>query len=74
MIFLGIELDSLLMEARLPADKLDKAKLWVTRMLKHNIIEYNDLQSLTGFFSFTAKVVRLGRAFLHRLFDALAYR
>ena len=74
MVFLGIELDSLLMEARLPADKLDKAKLWVTRILSHDVIEYDDLQSLTGFLSFAAKVVQIGRAFLRRLFDALAHR
>lgn len=57
VVFLGIELDSLLMEARLPADKLDKAKLWVIRMLSHDVIKYNDLQSLTSFFSFATKVV-----------------
>ena len=74
VVFLEIELDSLLMEARLPADKLDKAKLWVARMLSHDVIEYDDLQSLTGFLSFAAKVVRPGRAFLRRLFDALANR
>lgn len=74
VVFLGIELDSLLMEARLPADKLDKAKLWVTRMLSRNVIKYDDLQSLAGFLSFAAKVVRPGGAFLRRLFDALAKR
>ena len=71
-VFLGIELDSLLMKARLPANKLEKAKLWVTRMLSHDVIEYDDLQSLTGFLSFAAKVVQSGRAFLCRLYDALA--
>ena len=57
VVFLGIELDSLLIEARLLADKLDKAKLWITRMLSHDVIEYDDLQSLMGFLSFAAKVV-----------------
>ena len=40
-------------------------------MLTHDVIAYDDLQSLTGFLSFAAKVVRPGRAFLRRLFDAL---
>ena len=31
MMFLGIELDSLLIEVRLLANKLDKAKLWIAR-------------------------------------------
>lgn len=74
VVFLGIELDSLLIEARLPADKLEKAKSWVARMLTHDVIAYDNLQSLTGFLSFAAKVVLPGRAFLRRLFDALTNR
>lgn len=72
VVFLGIELDSLLIEARLPADKLEKAKLWFIRMLSHDVIEYDDLQSLVGFLSFATKVVRPGHVFLHRIFNALA--
>lgn len=60
------------MEARLPADKLEKTKLWVTKMLCYNMIEYNKLQSLAGFLSFAAEVIRPGYAFLRRLFDTLA--
>lgn len=41
--FLGIELDSVCMEARLPSDKLEKARLWVARMLNRDVIDYNDL-------------------------------
>ena len=73
VVFLGIELDSLLMEARLPSDKLDKAKLWVTRILSYDVIEYDDLQSLTGFLSFATKVVGPSHVFLCHLFDALAH-
>lgn len=72
IVFLGIELDFLLIEAWLPADKLNKAKLWVTRMISHNVIEYDNLQSLTGFLFFAAKVIQPGRTFLCRLFDAVA--
>lgn len=57
VVFLGIELDSALMETRLPADKLDKAKLWVIKMSSHDVIEYDGLQSFAGFLSFAAKVV-----------------
>ena len=41
-------------------------------MLSHDVIEYDDLQSLTGFLFFAAKVVRPGHACLRHLFDALA--
>lgn len=57
MVFLKIKLDFLLMEVRLLADKFDKAKLWIAKILSYNVIEYDNLQSLTGFFSFAVKVV-----------------
>lgn len=74
VVFLGIELDFLPMEVRLPADKLEKAKLWVTRMLSRDVIKYDNLQSLAGFLSFAVKVVRPGRAFFCHIFDELAKR
>lgn len=61
------------MEIWLPTNKLNKAKLGVIRMLYHDVIEYDDLQSLTSFLFFAAKVVWPGRIFLHHLFDVLAY-
>ena len=69
--FLGIELDSIAMEARLPPKKLEKARLAVATALQGHFITHSDLQSLVGFLSFAAKVVVPGRAFLRRLFDAL---
>lgn len=38
VMFLRIELDFLLLEAWFPANKLDKAKLWITKILNHDII------------------------------------
>ena len=73
MVFLEIELDSLLIEAWLPIDKLDKAKLRVIKILSHNVIEYDNLQSLTGILFFAAEVVQPGYAFFRRLFDTLAH-
>lgn len=57
VVFLGFELDFLIMKAWLPIDKFDKVKLRITKMLSHNIIKYNALQSLTDFLSFAIKVV-----------------
>ena len=75
--FLGIELDSSLMEARLPPKKLDMAVQAVKTALAQTSILRTELQSLVGFLSFAAKVVIPGRSFLRRLYDALrntAYR
>ena len=68
--FLGIELDTSCMQARLPPDKLQKAKDLVALALKKQGILRSELDSLVGFLSFAAKVVVPGRAFLRRLFNA----
>ena len=71
--FLGLEFDTVLMEARLPKDKLTKAMEGVGRVLeKRSSTTHEELQSLVGLFSFAAKVVYPGRAFLRCLYDALA--
>ena len=62
--FLGIEIDSEAMEARLPESKLLRAKTWVQQTLPGNNIQRNELRSLQGFLSFAAKVVVPGRVFL----------
>lgn len=68
--FLGIELDTITMEARLPPEKLQKAKDLVTSALHKASLTRTELDSLLGFLSFAAKVVVPGRAFLRRLFDS----
>ena len=71
--FLGLEFDTLRMEARLPEDKLKKAIEGVARVLeKTSSTTHEELQYLVGLLSFAAKVVYPGQAFLRRLYDALA--
>lgn len=70
--FLGIELDSLTMEARLPPDKLQRAKREVERVLKGKSVSRLELQKVVGFLCFAAKVVVPGRAFLRSSYDAIA--
>ena len=69
--FLGIKLDSLVIEARLPPAKLQRARDAVAAMLTRDSTPYADLKSLAGFLSFAARVVLPGRAFLRRIFNAL---
>jgi hypothetical protein len=69
--FLGIELDTEAMEARLPADKLARARAQIRTMLHRSSVAYKELQSLVGLFSFASKVIIPGRPFLRRLYDAL---
>ena len=67
--FLGITLDTILMQARLPQDKLDKCQGLITAMLAKKSVRLRDLQSVLGSLNFCCSVVLPGRAFLRRLFD-----
>ena len=60
------------MEAWLPKDKLEKAKTW-GKTLESRTISRSNLRSLLEFLSFALSwSFPDGRAFLRRLFDALA--
>ena len=67
--FCGIELDSMLMEARLPRDKISKCMLLLEQFIHRKKVMLRELQSLIGFLNFACSVIVPGRAFLRRLID-----
>ena len=69
--FLRIELDSILIQARLPPNKLDRARKTITDLLKRATIPHRELESAIEFLSFATKIVIPERAFLRRLFDVI---
>ena len=69
MIFLGIELDTIKFEARLPLDKLDKCMRLIQDVLAKPKITLKKLQQITGTLSFACQDVVPGRAFLRRLIN-----
>ena len=70
LIFLGIELDTIAMEARLGPERLaDMKQLLFLWSQDRKDCTLQELQSLTGKLQFAAKVVRRGRAYLRRLID-----
>jgi hypothetical protein len=69
IIFMGLELDSNLMEARLPQDKLLKLRNQLASVAKHRKVTLKVLQSLLGLLNFCCQVVVPGRCFLRRLTD-----
>lgn len=69
---LGIEIDTTKLTARLPLDKLQRAKTLSTAALAQTSLSYHDAQSLAGFLSFCTKVVPLGRIFMRRLWTWIA--
>jgi hypothetical protein len=69
--FLGIELNTVLMEARLPQDKLDRLVLELSTWQSKRACTRKDLEHLIGLLQFTCKVVPQGRPFVRRMIDLL---
>ena len=67
--FVGIELDTVLKEARLPQDKLDKCVTTILEFRHRKKVTLRELQSLIGLLNFACSVIQPGRAFLRRLID-----
>ena len=63
---LGITLDTLLMEARLPPDKVDKLVALISTFSSSRKCTKSELLSLIGSFSFASKVIVPGCTFLSR--------
>lgn len=69
MTFLGIELDTIAMEARLPSDKIKKIFASLESFRARKRVTLRELQSLIGLLNFACCVVLPGRTFLRRLID-----
>jgi hypothetical protein len=69
--FLGIELDTNSMEARLPVDKHYRALKEVNKLLIKDTVSHRVLEKLLDFLSFCSRVIPLGRSFLRNLFNLL---
>jgi reverse transcriptase-like protein len=71
--FLGIEIDSVSMEARLPVEKVVALQSELSHWLSKTSTTQRELQSLIGQLEFACKVVRSGRSFLRRLIDVSTF-
>ncbi|KAK3104130.1 hypothetical protein FSP39_024643 [Pinctada imbricata] len=69
--FLGLEIDTLEMMVRIPADKLDKLRQQLVKMLGCKKTTLLDLQSLTGLLNFCSKAIPSARAFIRRFYNAM---
>ena len=69
MVFLGIVLDTLLLEARLPADKLAEIRLMLNNLLSSPSLTVGSLDQFLGKLSFASRVIVPGRTFTRRLWD-----
>ncbi|KAM3940651.1 uncharacterized protein RB166_000605 [Leptodactylus fuscus] len=67
MKFLGIELDSVRMESRLPADKLGDLRDTVRLFQGLRKVRLREVQSLLGKLNFACRIMPMGRVFCRRL-------
>ena len=69
LTFLGIELDTVALELRLPLSKLEQLKSTLSLWRGRKACTKRELLSLIGLLSHACKVIRAGRTFLRRLID-----
>ena len=69
--FLGFEVDSSLMEVRLPLKKLQELRELTRQWLGRKTCTRKELESLVGKLAHAARVVRPGKTFMRRLFELL---
>ena len=70
--FLGIQLDTVPMEARLPEDKLIRTRTTIQEWLNRRSATKREILSLVGLLQHAAKVVRPGRTFVSRMYSVAA--
>ena len=71
LVFLGIELDSVRMEARLPDDKLTRLCQELQQWAARKCCRRKELEHLLGVLNFACTVLPSGRCFMHRMFTLL---
>lgn len=69
LTFLGIELDTVTMTARLSAAKLEELQTILRDWGRADSASVKELQSLTGVLNWACSVVHPGRAFMRRIID-----
>lgn len=72
LTFLGIELDTESMRARLPDSKLAELKERIRVWRSKSTASIKDLQSIAGMLAFAAKVVPAGKVFLRGMFAQIS--
>ncbi|KAM3916024.1 uncharacterized protein RB166_015396 [Leptodactylus fuscus] len=70
--FLGLTIDTVAMECRLPVDKLAELRGLVKRACRLKKLQLKELQSLLGKLNFACRIMPMGRVFSRRLAAATA--
>ena len=70
--FLGIKIDSVAQELRLPSEKLARISASLHSWMNHRSATKRELQSLAGILEDAARTVRPGKTFLRQICEAIA--
>lgn len=70
--FLGLEIDTINMVVRIPLDKLSDLKDKITQVLGRKKASLKELESLDGKMNFCTRAIPSARAFIRRVYDAMA--
>lgn len=70
LIFLGIELDTVQQQSRIPQDKISKCLQVIDDFLSRKKVQLKEAQSLIGLLNFICRVIPMGRPFIRRLIDS----
>ena len=70
ILFLGLELDSIKLQVRIPNDKLQEIVLLIKITLTKNKVTLKELQSIIGLLNFMCRAIVPGRPFSRRLINA----
>lgn len=71
LVFLGLELNSILFQIQVPEDKLHKLKSSLVSLLQKKKVTLKELQSLVGLLNFCTRAIPVARAFNRRFYDAM---
>ncbi len=72
LVFLGFELDTRLMEVRLPVQKLQEVRDLVSQWCSKKVCSVKELESLIGKLGHAAQVVTPGKTFMRQMFELKA--
>jgi hypothetical protein len=71
IVFLGLEVDSLLMQVRIPEEKIKQLTCIIQNVLAHRqSVKLREMQSLLGSLNFICRAIAPGRPFCRRLIDS----
>lgn len=71
VVFLGILIDTIAFELRLPPEKLERLRALIESWYGKKACTRKELESFLGHLSHAASIIRPGRTFLRQLFDLL---